>query len=280
MTPALPVPVRLSPIASAAAVALEKTQCHNHPLQSRTLLSPSPPCKTVTLTSYFLLFQPPQQSRGCSPRHHQLAVPRTPIFGSPRGCPPRWGSVGAQGAAAIPPQPAFLAARGIHSQGETGLRGRDSTSCTEELFIAQDGWLQVVYLGGTVAVILFIVCFQNLSKQETTTKKTQPKKKKRKRSKEVGCLPEEPSMIICLIHFLLQISAQEPTQRKCFARLLWRGFGVERARVKAQGVWFSLGSPSRHGDVPGTCPLHCLGSSRRTAKHGKPITDPEEGRRH
>lgn len=70
----------------------------------------------------------------------------------------------------------------------------------------QDGWLQVVWLSGTFAVILLLVCFQNLSKPKPTS----TKQKREKKGKEVGFLPEEPSVIICLIHFLQQTSAQEP----------------------------------------------------------------------
>ena len=106
-----------------------------------------------------------QRHRGCLP------VPRSPILWVPHAAaPPRWGSAGAWGAAAIPPHSAFPAAGGIRGQGEIHPRGCDSTGCTEELFIAQDGWLQVVWLGGTVAVILFIVRFQNLSKQKKQQK--------------------------------------------------------------------------------------------------------------
>lgn len=100
---------------------------------------------------------------GAAPRNHA----REPhSVGPPCSCAPRRGSAGAWGAVATRP-PSPPSSRDIHGQGETGPRGR---GCTEELFIAQDGWLQVVWLRGTVAVILFIVCFQNLSKEKNNQK--------------------------------------------------------------------------------------------------------------
>lgn len=174
--------LRLHPAAFAAAVALRKDP----------VPQPAPPSTYSSLPfpslqnghPHFVLSPlsaTPAKQGLLARSHRQLAVPRSPILWVPQAAAPHDGALPVPwgGAAATPPHSAFPAVGGIHGQGEIRPRGRDSTGCTEDLFIAQDGWLQVVWLGGTVAVILFMMCFQNLSKQKTTknnNKKTPERK--------------------------------------------------------------------------------------------------------
>lgn len=209
MTPTLPVPAATPSRSFCSGRSPKKRPSAATSPSIHVLFSPLPLlAKRSPSFCTFSSFSHPSKAGAARPQPTLLRAQEPHFVGAPCSCPPRWGSTstlgGGRGAAAIPPHSAFPAVGGIHGQGEIRPRGRDSTGCTEDLFIAQDGWLQVVWLGGTVAVILFMMCFQNLSKQKTT--KTNNNKKNQKGSG----FSSRGAKCHYLIHFLLQTSAEEP----------------------------------------------------------------------
>lgn len=87
-------------------------------------------------------------------------------------------------------------------------------------------------------MILFILCFQNLSKQ-TKNPNEQKRKKKRERKRFVFIFfPQRSKELVFLvfffflIHFLLQTSVQGLMYRKCFAGWLWRGLVWEEQEAE------------------------------------------------
>lgn len=113
---------------------------------------------------------------------------------------------------------------------------------------------------------------------KTNQKKTPQKTKQKKEKKERKCFvavvvffPEEQRVVIFfLIHFLLQTSAQGLMHRKRFTGCLWRGLVWEEqeAEHRAQGIWFSLGSPAQHRARPGCTP-------REEPEDGQPMPSME-----
>lgn len=86
-------------------------------------------------------------------------------------------------------------------------------------------------------MILFILCFQNLSKQTKNPNKQKREKKGKGSILFLFFSPREVKnwffgFFFFLIHFLLQTSVQGLMYRKCFAGWLWRGLVWEEQEAE------------------------------------------------
>lgn len=103
-------------------------------------------------------------------------------------------------------------------------------------------------------MILFILCFQNLSKQTTATKKNQAKKKRGKKGKEFFFFVSQRSNELLFIYLFIDsfspadLSAGADVQEMFHSlALVWE---EQQAEHRAQGVCSSLGSPAQHRARP------------------------------